>query len=194
MPFDQIRVCVVGAFVGGQFSARRFGRRLELFIPFFNDRQRAGVAQVETISKINDRADDKWLVDFARRRRRILLQELRPGKRPLRTIFPKVSAGAEPIVSIPARRDVIAAAENLFADLLVTAVIAENERSGEHQAMLPIVRAHLVLLGDEAVLVQKRAGRRRRLVDLLRGLVHFSNFVLDLARGALGNDGDHAPK
>jgi hypothetical protein len=78
-----------------------------------------------------------------------------------------------------------------FANLFVTAVIAENERSGEHQTALSIVRAHLVLLGDEAVFVQKPSSTRSGLVDLLGGIVHRSNFMLDLAHGALGYDGNH---
>ena len=46
-------------------------------------------------------------------------------------------------------------------DLLVAAVVAENERSGEHPAVLSIMRAYLILLGDKAVLVQKLPSRRR---------------------------------
>jgi hypothetical protein len=121
----------------------------------------------------------------------VFFQKLRPRERPLWTIFPEVRSRTEPIVGIAARSDVIAAAENLFADLLVAAVVAENERSGEHPIALPIVRAHLVLLGDEAVLVQKLSSTRSGLVDLLCCLVHRSNFLPDLARGALGDDGNH---
>ena len=73
-------------------------------------------------------------------------------------------------------------------------MVTEDERSGEHPAALPIVRSYLVLLSDEAILVQKVSSRCRGLIDLLCGLVHLSNFVLDFTRAALGNDGNHAPQ
>lgn len=85
----------------------------------------------------------------------------------------------------------VAAAENLFADLRVAAVVAENEGSGEHQTALSIVRADLILLRNEAVLVQKRSSTRSGLVDLLGGIVHRSNFPPDLPNRALGDDGNH---
>ena len=53
------------------------------------------------------------------------------------------------------------------------------------------MRTHLVLLGDKAILQQKFPGARGRLINLLRGLVHCSDFVLDLTRSALWDDGDH---
>lgn len=73
-------------------------------------------------------------------------------------------------------------------------MVTEDERSREHPAALPVVRSHLVLLGDEAILVQKLSSRCRGLIDLLCGLVHLSNFVLDFTRATLGDDGNHAPK
>jgi hypothetical protein len=87
---------------------------------------------------------------------------------------------------------VIAALQNLFADFFVTAVVAENERSGEHQPALSIVSAHLVLLGDEAVLAQKLPRTRSGLVDLLCRIAHRPNFPSDLAHCAFWYDGNHA--
>ena len=140
---------------------------------------------------VNNSANHERLLNFLIRRGRVLLQKLGPTEGASPAIFPEVCAVPEPVVDVFAACDVIAPVENGFANLLLAAVVCEDEGRREHRRSLTVMLPDLVVLGNEAVFAQERARRLRGLVYLVAGLLDDLNLGADLGSAALGNNGDH---
>ncbi len=193
MPFHQIGIFIMRWRVGGQFGAPDSVIACELSVSILNDRQRSGIAQIQAVSQIDDRADNERLLIFRDGAGGCFCRNSAQASARSGLFSQKVRAGTEPIVNILAEDHVLAAArENSFRrPVRVTTVIAEEERSREHPTALAIVCAHLVVFGDESVFEQKRARGFRRLVNFVAGLLDRSDFASDLGGAAFGDYGDH---